>query len=114
MRERGKRSSGVARKYAVLWSTGDDAFGSGRLEVLPDRVELSSKDALLPVWFEEVRDAYMGRGPGDRLRGLPALSLDRASGGRLLIASLEGTGALYEIAGLFEGTAASAPVASGT
>lgn len=114
MHERDKRSNGAARKYAVLWSTGDNVFGSGRLEVLPNRVELSSKDALLAVSFEEVQDAHIERGPGNRLRGLPALSLDRGRGGRLLIASLEGTGALYEIAGFFEGAAESVPIASGT
>lgn len=114
MQERDKRSNGAARKYAVLWSCGDNVFGSGRLEVLPNRVELSSKDALLAVPFEEVQDAHIGRGPEDRLRGLPTLSLDRGSVGRLLIASLEGTGALYEIAGFFEGAAAVAAIASGT
>ena len=104
----------AARKYAVLWSNCDGALESGRLEVLPDRVELASRDATLAVPYDEVREAYIGRGPEDRLRGLLALALCRGSGGRLLIASLEGTGALYEIAGLFDGTAVLAPVVSGT
>jgi hypothetical protein len=103
-----------ARKYAVLWSNGHGALESGRLDVLPDRVELSNRAAPLEVAFGEVREAYIGRGSGDRLRGLPALALDRGSGGRLLIASLEGTGALYEIAGLFDGTKVLAPIVSGT
>lgn len=109
-----KRSSLVGRKYAVLWAAADGVQGSGRLEVLPDRIELSSKDALLAVSFEEVQQSSIGRRPGDRLRGLPVLSLDRGDGVRLSIASLEGTGALYEIAGLFDGAAPSVPIASGT
>ncbi len=103
-----------ARKYAVLWAVGDGDLQSGRLEVLPDRVELSSRDAPLAVAYDDVREASIGRGSGDRLRGLPALALDRGSGARLLISSLEGTGALYEIAGLFDGTAVVAPIVSGT
>jgi hypothetical protein len=114
MHERGQRPSAIPRKYAVLWSNGDGILKSGRLETLPDRIELSSRGTTLMVAFDEVREAYIGRGSGDRLRGLPALVLDHGSRGRLLVASLEGTGALYEIAGLFDGAAVSTPVAIGT
>ena len=91
-----------ARQYAVLWSASGGA-GSGRLEVHPDRFELSGKSAVLTVPFDDVADAHIARGAGDRLSGLPVLSLRRLDGEGVRIASLEGTGALYEIARLVEG-----------
>ncbi len=90
-------SSPAVAAYAVLWSD-DDGDGSGRLEVLADRFELSSKTVLLAVPFGDVTDAHIARGAGDRLRGLPVLSLHSAGGKGLRIASLEGTGVLHEIA----------------
>ncbi len=83
--------------YAVLWSR-DDGEGSGRLEVFADRFELSSKTGLVVVPFAGVSEVHIARDPADRLRGLPALALCCEDGERLRIASLEGTGALYEIA----------------
>ncbi len=90
------------RRYAVLWS-GYGCDGSGRLEVLADRFELQGKTAFLAVPFEQVARAAMARGDDDRLRGLPVLSLDCGDAGNLRIASLEGTGALYEIARFVDG-----------
>lgn len=75
---------------------------TGRLELSDDTVELSSRDGLLSVPLAHVTEARIARAAGDRLRGLPVLSLSYRDGG-LRIASLEGTGALYEIARLFEG-----------
>jgi hypothetical protein len=91
----------ATRMYAVLWS-GYGCDGSGRLEVLADRFELQGKTTLLAVPFERVTRAAIARGNDDRLRGLPVLSLDCGDAGNLRIASLEGTGALYEIARLVD------------
>jgi hypothetical protein len=90
-------------RFAVLWS-GPDGDGSGRLEVCTDRFELSSRNTLLAVPFGEVTAAGIARGAGDRLRGLPVLSLLRQDGAGLRIASLEGTGALYELARFVAGS----------
>ncbi len=102
----------VGRNYAVLWS-GSEGSGSGRLEVLADRLELSSGTMRVAVPFGDVADAHIARGRTDRLRGLPVLSLHSGGGEGLRIASLEGTGALHEIARYVE-EAASAVRASGT
>jgi hypothetical protein len=99
----------AARRYAVLWS-GCGCDGSGRLEVFADRFELHGKTALLTVPFGEVVRVAIARGADDRLRGLPVLSLDYGGVGDLRIASLEGTGALYEIARFVDG----ATIAVGT
>ena len=103
----------VRRNYAVLWSGCEGAIGSGRLELVADRVELSSKGALVSLPLGEVTGVRIARGAEDRLRGLPVLALECARGGVLRIASLEGTGALYEIAELV-GRAAPARPATGT
>jgi hypothetical protein len=88
-------------RFAVLWS-GPEGDGSGRLEVCADRFELSSRNTLLAVLFGDVAAAGIARGAGDRLQGLPVLWLRRENGAGLRIASLEGTGALYELARFVE------------
>jgi hypothetical protein len=90
------------RRYAVLWSGGRGPIGSGRLELVDDRIELSSRDGFVSVPLASVTGARIARDADDRLRGLPVLALSYGDGG-VRIASLEGTGALYEIARLVEG-----------
>jgi hypothetical protein len=92
----------VRRNYAVLWSGCEGDIGSGRLELVADRVELSSRGDLVTVQLGDVTGARIARGAGDRLRGLPVLALACAGGEPFRIACLEGTGALYEIAALVE------------
>jgi hypothetical protein len=89
------------RRYAVLWSGDEGPIGTGRLEVVEDRVELSSRDGVVSVPLASVTGARIARDAEERLRGLPALSLSCGAGG-IRIACLEGTGALYEIARLVE------------
>jgi hypothetical protein len=89
------------RKYAVLWSGEGGSIGTGRLELAGGRIELSSRDGLVSVPLASVTGARIARAAKERLRGLPVLSLSYGDGG-VRIASLEGTGALYEIARLFE------------
>jgi hypothetical protein len=89
------------RKYAVLWRGGRGAIGTGRLEFVNDRLELSGRDGLVSVPLASVTGARIAREAKDRLRGLPVLSLSDGADG-MRIASLEGTGALYEIARLVE------------
>jgi hypothetical protein len=79
--------------------------GSGRLELLDDRFELSSRSMRVAVPLGEVTGARIARGSGDRLRGLPVLSLECGHGRELRIASLEGAGALYELVRLVERSA---------
>jgi hypothetical protein len=87
----------IARRYAVLWS-GPDGEATGRLEVLPDRFELTGRSTGFDIAFVDLVDATIGRGPGDRLRGLPVLRLLGRDGRSLRIAALEGAGVLYELA----------------
>ena len=87
----------MTRSYAVVWSD-NGTTDPGRLDLLPDAFELHGRDRRLSIPFAELTGASIARGNGDRLRGLPVLALTRRRGPRLRIASLEGAGALHELA----------------
>jgi hypothetical protein len=85
------------RSYAVVWSD-NGATGSGRLEVQRDAVELHGREHRLLIPFADLAGASIARTARDRLCGLPVLALRRRSGDPVRIASLEGVGALQELA----------------
>ena len=87
----------MKRSYAVVWSD-NGTTDPGRLELLHDAFELHGRDRLLSIPFAELTGASIARRNGDRLRGLPALVLTRRTGPSVRIASLEGAGALHELA----------------
>jgi hypothetical protein len=87
--------------YAVAWSSPSGA-GSGRLESHPTGFELHGRGSSTTVPFAGIEAAAIARGHADRLHGLPVLALDLLGGARVRIASLEGAGALHELAGLVE------------
>jgi hypothetical protein len=84
--------------YAVVWSS-NGAILSGRLELLLDRLELHGRAHPLSILYAELAGASIARGEHDRLRGLPVLALVLHDGAAVRIASLEGGGALHELAG---------------
>lgn len=84
-------------RYAVLWC-GEGEVESGRLEPLADRFEVRGRSGGLSIPFADVSGATIARGREQRLRGLPVLALVLRDGARLRIASLEGAGALHELA----------------
>jgi hypothetical protein len=85
------------RTYAVVWSS-NGATLSGRLEILLDRFELHGRERPLSIPYAELTSASIARSEHDRLRGLPVLALVLRGGAALRIASLEGGGALHELA----------------
>jgi hypothetical protein len=85
------------RSYAVVW-TSNGATRSGRLELLRDCLELHGRECPLSIPYAALTGASIARGAHDRLRGLPVLALGLDSGAALRIASLEGGGALHELA----------------
>jgi hypothetical protein len=86
----------TGRRYAVVWS--DDVIVSGSLEPQVDRFELRGRDELLTIPFSGLAGASIARSDADRLRGLPVLVLRLQEGTVYRIASLEGAGALHELA----------------
>ena len=87
----------TGRSYAVVWSDGD-AVVAGRLEPQADGFELRGRDVRLSIPFSELAGASIGRRQADRLRGLPVLALQLRNATTFRIASLEGAGALHELA----------------
>ena len=85
------------RSYAVVWSD-DQTTESGRLEVLRDGLALHGRESRHSILLADLTGAAISRGETDRLRGLPVLALTPRSGPRIRIASLEGAGALHELA----------------
>jgi hypothetical protein len=87
----------VKATYAVLWC-GGEAVESGRLEPRAEGLELRGRNRALSIRFADVAQVAIARGSDQRLRGLPVLSLLLRGGAALRIASLEGSGALHELA----------------
>jgi hypothetical protein len=92
----------VKRSYAVVWSSGGDDVESGRLDPFDDRFDLCGRGRSLSIPLAGLLSAAIARGRGERLRGLPVLVLRQRSGALVRIASLEGAGALHELAGHVE------------
>jgi hypothetical protein len=89
------------RSYAVVWSD-NGVTRSGRLELLRNGFELFGRGRSLLIPFSELSATAIGRGQDDRLKGLPVLALTRRNGPPVRIASLEGAGALHELAARVE------------
>jgi hypothetical protein len=85
------------RRYAVVWSDGDGVV-CGSLEPRADRFELCGRDQRLTIPFSGLDGASIARRHADRLRGLPVLALRSRDATVFRIASLEGAGALHELA----------------
>lgn len=83
--------------YAVVVSQDDGPELIGRLEFERDCLRLSGGSA---VRYDDLRDVYVERrSGGSRTANRPALVLISRQGERLRIGSLEGLGALHELAG---------------
>lgn len=83
--------------HAVVWEH-EGRVASGGLWLVPNGFELRARTSPLAVPFEQVRRATIRRDRASRLRGLPVLALELRNGALVTIASLEGAGALHELA----------------
>jgi hypothetical protein len=81
---------------AILWTIGGDPH-TGRLNAHSDRLELRARGHSLSVPFSSIARCSIDRGPGVRIRGLPVLRVELASGVVVRIASLEGMTALKDL-----------------
>ena|SRR5207302_4718377 len=87
--------------YAVVWSS-NGHVQAGRLEPFADRFELHGREQRLSVRFGQLGGAAIERHGGERLLGLPVLSLRLRDDPPVRIASLEGAGFLHELADFIE------------
>ena len=84
---------------------------SGRVDVSDDRFTLTSKRRAFSFPLGSVTAFSVDRGPAERLRGLPVLSLRLAEGETVAVASMDGAGSLQQLAALVGGRQ---PAVSGT
>jgi hypothetical protein len=89
--------------YAVLWSENDGPEFAGKLSLDSGRVVLSGTAAGQPsthrdVLYTDVADVYLERTAPPRHTWKPSLVLVTRDGDEVAIGSLEGVGALHELA----------------
>jgi hypothetical protein len=90
-------ANNVLMTYAVVVSEDDGPEHVGRLEFERDCLRLSAGS---PVRYDDLRDVYVERrSGGSTAQSRPTLVLITRQGERLRIGSLEGLGALHELAG---------------
>jgi hypothetical protein len=97
----------MAMTFPVLW-TFNNELSTGRLDVEDDRLTLTSRTHAFSIPRSAILHQTVERGPGKRIRGLPALTLD-LRGGQVRLASLGGAGSLQEIAQLVSASQAEEP-----
>src|SRR5881394_2853598 len=85
----------AAMTYAVVISADDGPEQPGRLELEPDCLRFSGGS---PVRYSDLGDVYVERRSGGSGGSRPTLVLISRDGERLRITSLEGLGALHELA----------------
>ena len=89
--------------YAVLWCENDGPEFAGRLSMEPAGVALFGTSADRPptscdVRFAEIADVYLERAAAPLHSWHPSLVLVTTAGDRFEIGSLQGLGALHELA----------------
>jgi hypothetical protein len=89
--------------YAVRWNENDGPDHVGGLKVEGSRLVLSDagesvETPALRVESDELADIFLERRVGGTTSGRPSLVLVTHHGSRLQISSLEGLGALHELA----------------
>ena len=93
---RGRSGDDALMTYAVVVSEDDGPEHIGRLEFEHDCLRLFGAST---VRYEDLRDVYVERrSGGSSTASRPTLVLVSRQGARLRIASLEGLGALHELA----------------
>ena len=92
----------VAMSYAVLWSENDGPELAGRLSLEPTGVALSGTSGLAAahcdIRFSDLADVYLERTLPPRHPWRPSLVLVTRAGDHVEIGSLQGVGALHELA----------------
>jgi hypothetical protein len=89
--------------YAVVWSEDGGPPNAGSLEVADGRITLAGRasaqlERSLSLPYHDLAEARLERLYADRLSGRPTLVLRLRGGPVLRVASMEGGGALHELA----------------
>ena len=89
--------------YAVVWNTNDGPDCIGKLELLPGMIQLLGvgeglRDADVDLRLDDLDSMYLERCAPPKNSWEPALVLVTRDADRIAIGSLEGLGALHELA----------------
>jgi hypothetical protein len=87
--------------YAIVWRRNQGPGHAGMLELEPQHVHLvggGAPEAQCDVRYDELEDVYVERSTAEANSREPALVLSTRAGDRIAIGSLEGVGALHELA----------------
>jgi hypothetical protein len=89
--------------YGVVWSENDGSLHAGRLDlvrgsILFDGTSREMGRCRRELFYDELADVRRERRREARLTKRPTLVLARRNGGCIRISSLEGAGALHELA----------------
>jgi hypothetical protein len=90
--------------YAILWSEAGGPVIAGKVELRDGSLIFDGTNGTrrrFAIALADVVSVRIARGPGDRLQGRPVLLLD-TSQGDVRVATLNGTGALHELADLIQ------------
>jgi len=101
----------MKKTFAVIWALHGRTH-TGKLEMLKERLELTSRQHTLSFPRHCVSHYVIERDPDARIRGLPALTIRLVGGEVVRVASLGGAGSLHEIAALVAGAEADARIRS--
>lgn len=101
--------------YAIVWSENDEPGYAGRLELTPTAVLLSGTRATPPkarreLCYHDLTAVYLERRAPAKRPWEPALVLVTREGDRVAIGSLDGLGALHELADYVAGARGKAAV----
>jgi hypothetical protein len=77
--------------YGVVWCVGEEPVSRGKLELLPQVLRLDgltgTDHAVREVAYDDLAVVRVGRSQAERLKGRPALVLERRSGPAIRVAS---------------------------
>jgi hypothetical protein len=91
----------IGMSYAVLWSEAGGPTFAGKLELRDRLLFLEGANCGVhrrTLDLDQVASLRIGRGRLERLQGRPVLVLEDGNGSRLCLATLDGIGALHELA----------------
>jgi hypothetical protein len=90
------------RTYGVVWRVGDRPLARGKLELLPDGLQLEgltgSQAATCEIAYDHLSEIRIGRSASERIDGRPSLVLAPRTGDRVSIASVAQQGIVAELA----------------
>jgi len=88
----------MRNSYAVVWRENGGSTQPGKLQLETNGLRLEGGGEVRELSFADLAGMRIGRLPGERLAGRPALVVDRRDGDSIQVATVGEVGALFELA----------------